>query len=312
MKENFHQSTTLSKNRLQQLMQRKNNPALRRFIILYLLFLGVSYWVVLSWEGQLWNVLLAQFSFGILCCSIFAAEHETVHGTAFQNKKSNQIAAFLAGLAHIYPSSLFRALHFTHHRHTHVPGLDPEISLGHRVAPSVLSSLPFYLSFLSGFPLLLFKLGMLFFGALGMPEIVRKNVYPFVNPKKRKKIALESIIILFFYLGILFLAIRVNDGFWGILVGQIIGHCLLSTYLVMEHNGLPHEGNILEKTRSIHTNKFVKLLMWNMPYHAEHHAYPAVPFHALPKLHNAIKGELKHKTEEYPSFHWTVLKKFIS
>ena len=35
--------------------------------------------------------------------------------------------------------------------------------------------------------------------------------------------------------------------------------------------------------------------MWNMPYHAEHHAYPSVPFHALPQLHKALDSELVHQ-----------------
>lgn len=27
-----------------------------------------------------------------------------------------------------------------------------------------------------------------------------------------------------------------------------------------------------------------------MPYHAEHHAWPSVPFHSLPLVHGLIKG----------------------
>jgi len=70
----------------------------------------------------------------------------------------------------------------------------------------------------------------------------------------------------------------IHPGFWGIFTGQ-----------------LPHTGNILDRTRSIQTNKFVNFLLWNMPYHAEHHAFPAVPFHALPALHKEMHAELKHK-----------------
>jgi len=47
--------------------------------------------------------------------------------------------------------------------------------------------------------------------------------------------------------------------------------------------------------------------MWNMPYHAEHHAYPGVPFHRLPELHETIKDELKEKDDGYAEFHKTVL-----
>lgn len=102
-----------------------------------------------------------------------------------------------------------------------------------------------------------------------------------------------------------------NKGwFWGLFTGQVVGHGLLSTYLVMEHNGLPHEGNILERTRSIRTNKVVNYLLWNMPYHAEHHAYPAVPFHALPLLHEEIKEELVHKEDGLPMLHYEAVRRF--
>jgi fatty acid desaturase len=30
----------------------------------------------------------------------------------------------------------------------------------------------------------------------------------------------------------------------------------------------------------------------NMQYHLEHHIYPAIPFHGLPKLHAKVKDQL--------------------
>jgi fatty acid desaturase len=111
------------------------------------------------------------------------------------------------------------------------------------------------------------------------------------------------------HLGILGGAIYVYAGFWGLYIGLFVGHGFLASYTVAEYNGLPHEGSIVEKTRSIVAPFFVKFLMWNMPFHAEHHSYPAVPFHALPLLHEEMKAELKHKDQNHPKFHWTVLKK---
>jgi fatty acid desaturase len=43
----------------------------------------------------------------------------------------------------------------------------------------------------------------------------------------------------------------------------------------------------------------VKLFAWNMPFHAEHHAYPAVPFHALPALHAHVRGRIEHLEPGY-------------
>jgi fatty acid desaturase len=34
--------------------------------------------------------------------------------------------------------------------------------------------------------------------------------------------------------------------------------------------------------------------MWEMPYHAEHHRYPALPFFALARAHQALAPSLVH------------------
>jgi len=39
----------------------------------------------------------------------------------------------------------------------------------------------------------------------------------------------------------------------------------------------------------------VLYLFWNMPYHAEHHMLPAVPFHALPGLRGHMLAALRRK-----------------
>lgn len=312
MEEHFHESQKLPKEKMRQLIQKSNNPAVFRFVVMYLLLSAACVWTVFSWHRSWWEFSASQLVLGIMCCSTFAALHETGHNTAFKSMSLNKIAAVFAGIAHLYASVMFRELHFTHHRHTHIPGLDPEISLGNKPIPAVVSKIPMYFAWLTGLPLLLFKIGMLINGAIGMPEPIRKKIYPFVRPKVRFKLAIESLLILSVYGTIVFLAINYNKGFWAILTGQIVGHCLLATYVTPEHNGLPHEGTIFDKTRSMKTSKLVKLLMWNMPYHAEHHAYPAVPFHALPKLHDELGDEVKNKTLGYPHFHGKVLRRTIS
>ena len=40
---------------------------------------------------------------------------------------------------------------------------------------------------------------------------------------------------------------------------------------------------------------------WNMPYHAEHHAYPAVPFHALRRLNALLATHIVHTEQGYPA-----------
>jgi fatty acid desaturase len=46
----------------------------------------------------------------------------------------------------------------------------------------------------------------------------------------------------------------------------------------------------------------VRWIAWNMPYHAEHHVCPAVPFHKLPELHGLMRTELKETAQGYIAF----------
>jgi fatty acid desaturase len=45
-------------------------------------------------------------------------------------------------------------------------------------------------------------------------------------------------------------------------------------------------------------NPIFRFLYWNMNYHVEHHIFPTIPYHALPKLHEAVKADCP---EPYPS-----------
>jgi fatty acid desaturase len=33
--------------------------------------------------------------------------------------------------------------------------------------------------------------------------------------------------------------------------------------------------------------------MWDMPYHAEHHLFPSIPFHRLAEAHRLIRSRLR-------------------
>jgi fatty acid desaturase len=91
------------------------------------------------------------------------------------------------------------------------------------------------------------------------------------------------------------LASTIVPALWWVYVGMLLGHMFLSWYITCEHRGLPQEGSVLERTRSLITPPWVRWLVWNMPYHAEHHAWPAVPWHALPELHRDVHTHLVHR-----------------
>jgi fatty acid desaturase len=49
-------------------------------------------------------------------------------------------------------------------------------------------------------------------------------------------------------------------------------------------------------SRTVYMNPISRFIYWNMNYHLEHHMFPMVPFHALPKLHEALKADLPAPT----------------
>ena len=83
------------------------------------------------------------------------------------------------------------------------------------------------------------------------------------------------------------------------IVPWMLGQAFLRPYLLAEHTACSFTRDCLENTRTTLTLPLVRLFAWNMPYHAEHHAYPAVPFHALPRLHERVQGKIENLEPGY-------------
>ena len=47
----------------------------------------------------------------------------------------------------------------------------------------------------------------------------------------------------------------------------------------------------------------VRLLAWQMPFHVEHHAFPAVPFHALARVNALIRPRIQVSAPGYLALH---------
>jgi fatty acid desaturase len=67
---------------------------------------------------------------------------------------------------------------------------------------------------------------------------------------------------------------------------------------------------MLENTRTTYTNAAMRFLAWNMPYHAEHHAFPAVPFHRLPEVNRMLAPRLKSTSHGYIAVQRRILQSF--
>ena len=164
-----------------------------------------------------------------------------------------------------------------------------------------------YLSFISGMALVSLKVSTMFILTLPLSKRFVSKHMVYLKPGVVGRVQWEARLCLLAH------AAWVVPGFlWypdlaSILLAQLMGHALLAVFLSAEHSGLSYEGSVLERTRTTKTSGFVRYLMWNMPYHTEHHAYPAVAWHALPELHELMKDELVHTVPGYPHMHGKIL-----
>jgi hypothetical protein len=46
--------------------------------------------------------------------------------------------------------------------------------------------------------------------------------------------------------------------------------------------------DVWDSTRTMKTVWWYRRLAWQMPFHAEHHAWPSIPFHQLPAVHELL------------------------
>ena len=230
---------------------------------------------------------------GILIIFLFTQLHEALHRTAFATGWMNEAVARFCGLLIVLPPDWFRYFHFAHHRHTQDPEKDPELAV-----PKP-ETVPQYLFYVSGVPVWAAHISTLVRNALGC------NADAFVPEAGRRKVAREARIMLVLYA--LVAAVSVAAGsveplfLW--IVPALLGQPFLRLYLLAEHGRCPFVANMFENSRTTFTNRLVRRIAWNMPYHAEHHAIPTVPFHRLPELH-ALSREYLCQTENgYVRFH---------
>lgn len=237
-----------------------------------------------------WPLFLAPL--GIALIFLFTALHESIHGTAFRSPWLNQAVAHAAGFIVLVPATWFRYFHFAHHRHTQDDKLDPEL-----MAPKP-ETVRQYIKYLSGIPVWISLAKSLSVNALG-----RANE-DFVPAKARPQIVREARVTLVLYGLCLAASLFWRNAalLWLWIVPVLLGQPFLRAFLLAEHARCPPVANMLANTRTTYTTRFMRFLAWNMPYHAEHHAYPIVPFHQLPAFHAIAEAHLKETEQGYARF----------
>jgi len=242
-----------------------------------------------------WTMLPAMLLLGVLQSALFAPIHETMHQTVFRSRRANTALGWLAACPSGLNWHFYTAFHLAHHRFTQDPERDPEL------APPPPGSLDTYL---------LRVLGVNYWRARA--AVIRDcwrgdlSAYPYIPAGAAPRIvcSVRAMCLLMAGLALgsaMLFGWWVPFAFW--IVPQLLGQPLLRLYLLTEHTGCTEDANGLTNTRTTLTNGLMRLLIWNMSFHIEHHLYPSIPFHRLPDAHAAVRSRLGVVQDGYARWH---------
>jgi fatty acid desaturase len=286
----------LDRDSLHRLSRRSNS---RGFVQLgsHALLLGITGYLVWASRG-LWRVP-ALIAHGVVLDFLFCALHETTHRTAFESRRTNDAVAWLSGALLVLPPEFFRAFHFAHHRFTQDPARDPELA---QPPPATLAV---YLWRASGIPNWTRRITTTLRHAL--TGRVRE---PFVSAGKQAVIVREARILWLVYALVLAASIFFRSPaallYW--IIPVMLGQPFLRLYLLSEHMGCAMNDDMYANTRTTYTNAAVRFLAWQMPYHVEHHAFPAVPFHRLREVNEVVRSRIQVESPGYLALHAALIR----
>ncbi len=281
----------MSADRLKHLSRRSDARGVAR-LAAHAGALGAGGLAIAAALGTPW-IVPALAVHGVIVIFLFAPLHETIHRTAFRARPLNDVVAWLAGMVLVLPPHYFRLFHFAHHRYTQDPALDPELAAPKPERPGQL------VRYVSGLPYWRERIVTTFRHARGRVD------EGFVPARERRAVTFEARALLAGYAALALAAWAAGSWapvtYW--IVPALLGQPALRLFLLAEHTGCPLVPDMLANTRTTVSHALVRGLTWNMPYHAEHHLFPAVPFHALPVVHREVRDRLHVLAPGYVAVH---------
>lgn len=229
------------------------------------------------------------------------AVHELCHKTPFRTKALNEfflkLYAFVSWSDYVW----FRPSHVKHHQLTVHEDADGEVVLPMTIS---LKDWKFWLGLLGWDPMVTWIMlkstfqratGRIISGDRGKDPAWYQHILPEDNLRLRKEHRNWSRTLL---LGHAILAtVFVATGNWFLIVVFTFGtqYCNWLIFLcgMPQHFGLsPNVTDWRLCCRTYTCSWLPAFYYWNMQYHVEHHMFPAVPFHNLPKLRKALIHDL--------------------
>ena len=277
--------TDIPRKQLAELMRRRDGPAIRDTVILFAAMIGLAAAAAVLWPS--WLALPCLLAYGVLYGSAMDSRwHECGHKTAFKSRWLNDAVYQVACFCMIRNPYTWRWSHARHHTDTVIVGRDPEIQL---MRPPVFAK---WIANFAGLIDVPASLKLMLLNASGRLDPQEATFIPEVDHPKVVRVARIWVLI---YAATIGTAVALGSWLPVLLVGtpRLYGawHHVMTGML--QHGGLAD--NVVDhrlNSRTVYMNPISRFIYWNMNYHVEHHMFPKVPFHALPKLHELIRHDL--------------------
>lgn len=198
------------------------------------------------------------------------------------NNALYEVASFMV----FRESTSWRWSHNRHHSDTIIVGRDPEIAV-----PRPADLFGIFLSFFA-IRSTRNEFGEMVLHAMGKMKPDEKTYIPAFE---HRKVFFKARIYLLIYASVIGSAIYFQSFLPLMYIGlpTFYGSWLMVVFGLTQHAGLAE--NVLDhrlNCRTVYMNPIFRYLYWNMNYHVEHHMFPLVPYHALPKLHALVKDDM--------------------
>lgn len=270
---------------MKELMKRRDGPAIRDTVIWFGL-LGLSAAGAITTWGT-WVCVPFFFVYGVLYGSVCDSRwHECGHGTAFKTAWMNDVVYQIASFMVLRNPVSWRWSHARHHTDTIIVGRDPEIAFMR--PPNLFEGAMHYIGLLD----VVSSLKVLIRNAVGILTPSEKSYIPETEWPK-------VVFAARFHMAIYAATIVAAVWMWSFLPLMLIGLPRFYGCWHMFMTGLLQHGGLAEdvvdhrlNSRTCYMNPISRWIYWNMNYHVEHHMFPMVPYHALPRLHELIKDDL--------------------
>lgn len=297
------QHEIISKEDLKQFRKRNDSAGLIRISVHLGTILATGYLLYLSLGTPwMWPAFIVH---GIFLNHLFAPVHECSHGTAFKTRWINEAVLWFCGLVTIWPPMYFRYDHAAHHTFAQVQGADPE-----QIFPPPRTLLGYFYVLL-GLQLWVRTFGWLFNHAIGRIAPFNRQ---FVPESERRIVYWEARFMLGVYATVIGISVWLQS--WNALIfwaGPLFLVSPMARALrLADHTGCADKMDLRNLARTVKTDPVTQYFCWNMNFHCEHHLTSAVPFHALPALHEKVGHKLNPASKGYLAVQWEIVTRHVS